>query len=59
MSNREFPLLTFGPTDRIHLAAAERNCQSGLQCKVLPRATEGALVPLARTPPFPINRRMH
>jgi hypothetical protein len=34
------------PADNIRLTAAERNCQSGqpgLQCKVLSRATEGAI----------------
>jgi hypothetical protein len=36
----EFPLWAFCPTDEIHLTTAERNCQSGLQCQVLPPPTE-------------------
>jgi hypothetical protein len=39
----EFLLSFSGPTGNIHLTAAERNCQSGLRCKVVPRATEGAI----------------
>ncbi len=38
-----FPFSFSGPTDNVHLTAADRNCQSGLQCKVLPRATEMAI----------------
>jgi len=39
----EFPLSASGPTDNIHLTASACNCQSGLQCKVLPRAARAAI----------------
>ncbi len=32
-----FPLWTFCPIDNIHLTTTDRNCQSGLQCQVLPQ----------------------
>jgi hypothetical protein len=39
----EFPLSTSAPNDNIHVTAAERYCESGLQAKVLSRATEAAI----------------
>jgi hypothetical protein len=38
----EISILDFPPTDNIPLTAAKRNCQLGLQCKLLPRAPGGA-----------------
>jgi hypothetical protein len=38
-----FPLSISGPTDKILFTAAPRNFELSLQCKVLSRATEGAI----------------
>jgi len=41
--------LSFRPTDNIHPSATEINCQSGLECLVLPRIRKGPALP----PPGP------
>jgi hypothetical protein len=43
LNESEFPLSTSDPADKIRLTAAECNCQRGLHCQVLSRATEGAI----------------
>ena len=43
-------IIHFPPTASVLLTATERNCQSGLQCRVLPRAAEGVILASPENP---------
>jgi len=43
-------IIHFPPTDNILLTATGRNCQSGLQCRVLPRAAQGVILASPENP---------
>jgi|GEM_PF-1555695 len=51
-------IIHFPPTQKILLTAAQCNCESSLQCKVLSRATEGAIGGYRENANDPVVRRV-